>query len=48
MKVFLEYREVEKINALITDQNQRTRKDTPLVVEVSNERTNSDRKSPER
>ena len=36
--VFSSYRKTEKTVALITDQNQRVRKDTPLVVEVMNER----------
>ena len=37
--VFSSYRRTEKTVALITDQNQRVRKDTPLVIEVKNERT---------
>lgn len=34
--VLIRNRIVEKTSALITDQNQKVRKDTPLVVEVKN------------
>ncbi len=36
--VIVQNRIAEKTNALITDQNQRVMKDTPLVVEVRNGR----------
>lgn len=37
-KLFVENRETETMVALITIQNQKVRKDTPLIVEVKNER----------
>ena len=41
--VIIHNRIVDKTSALITDQNQKVRKDTPLVVEVKNgkDRTNT-------
>ena len=36
--VIIHNRIVDKTSALITDQNQKVRKDTPLVVEVRNGR----------
>ena len=47
-KLFVENRETETMVALITDQNQRVMKDTPLVVEVRNGRAENNRESPKR
>ena len=41
-KLFVENREVETMVALITDQNQKVRKDTPLIVEVKNGKDRTD------
>ncbi len=40
-KLFVENRETETMVALITIQNQKVRKDTPLVVEVRNGQKNN-------
>ena len=40
--VIVQNRIAEKTNALITDQNQRVTKDTPLVVEVKNGKDRTD------
>lgn len=40
-KLFIENRETETMVALITIQNQKVRKNTPLVVEVKNGRKNN-------
>lgn len=40
--VIIHNRIVDKTSALITDQNQKVRKDTPLVVEVKNGKDRTD------
>lgn len=41
-KLFIEDREAETMVALITNQNQKVRKDTPLIVEVKNGKDRTD------
>ena len=41
-KLFIEDRELKTMVSLITNQNQKVRKDTPLIVEVKNGKDRTD------
>lgn len=41
-KLFIEDREIKTMVSLITNQNQKVRKDTPLIVEVKNGKDRTD------